>query len=162
MATDAKTLQETGDALLEAGTDKALTFQEQYLTDNDRYAQCIQTPKDIPVDGVKKETDPEAKPFYQEEAWVDLGFNLPVTCEVSVRIDTFDGPNGKDWASVASFWFGNDLYTKVISFSELEVFSHDWEVVTVDDPTLLLMRKSIGVDPIDVDPIGVLEPDFNP
>jgi hypothetical protein len=126
MATDIKTLQATADSLLEAGIAKGSSFQETYLKDHGRYAQCIQTPKDVPADGTKLATNEAVKPYYQQESWDDLGFQLPSTSEVSMRIDVYDGPKGKDWVCVATFIANGLLYMKSVAAIGVEAESKDW------------------------------------
>ena len=151
MATDFKALQAIGDALLEAGTAKGNTFQDEYLAENGRYAQCIQTPAEMPSDGVKLATDKDAKPTYQAEAWDDLGFAIPVQSEVCMRIDTYEGPNGKDWAATVAFDADGIRYYKTIAAVGVEATSTDWIALKITDP--LVLRGRI-VQPIDspIDP----------
>jgi hypothetical protein len=134
MATDLKTLQATADSILQVGIAKGSSFQDTYLRDHGRYAQCIQTPSVIPADGAKLAVDPTVKPYYQAEDWADLGFQLPSTSEISTRIDVYDGPKGKDWCCVATFESGGVRYTKSTAANGVEAPTFDWFAVKIPDP----------------------------
>ena len=148
MATDFKTLQATANALIEAVVAKADSFQETYFQNNGRYAQCIQNPTAIPADGAKVATDTLVKPFYQDEDWRDFGFTLPDTSEVSIRIDTYDGPKGHDWCAVTTFIADGVLYTRSLAAKSVEAPTFDWtaskvppvtkiDVASIDDPVVI-------------------------
>lgn len=133
MAIDVKTIKATADSLLAAGVAKAQSFQDTYLSGHGRYAQCIQTPTIVPVDGSKLATDKTLRPYYQIEDWNALGFALPTISEVSVRIDIYDGPKGRDWCAVATFVANGIRYSKSVGAKLTEAPNTDWvETSTID------------------------------
>jgi hypothetical protein len=128
MATDVKTLQATAETLLQSVVSKAQSFQDSYLLSHGRFAQCVQTPGPVPIDSAKLPTDNTAKPYYQTESWNALGFTLPASSEVSVRIDTYAGTKGKDWCAVASFAANGSTYSKSIAGKGSEALTTDWVI----------------------------------
>lgn len=100
----AQTPQEKADIALNKMWPGIVLRMDEFLSENGRYYQGIQTPIVIPANGVEGPVDKNVKPTDQQEDWnvFDLHGNIPDTLPCAIEIFIHDGPLGRGYTFFGS------------------------------------------------------------
>jgi hypothetical protein len=91
---------------------KVVSRQNTYFAVHGRYWQGARILSVTP-DGTETAVDGTRKPSDQNENWSDfLGVDLPATLPVALRIDTYDGPQGKGYTVTAEVTYNAKTWAR--------------------------------------------------
>jgi hypothetical protein len=109
-----------------------ISRQNAYLAAHGHYWQGIESHGTLPDDGVSKAPDLTKKPTDQLDRWLDFfsGYSLPATWPISVRIDVYDGPQGKGWVVVLRFTKNGQTWQRSWNFGPETFREQAWTDVT--------------------------------
>lgn len=113
--------------------DVAMT-QAAYFSRERRYAQCIATSSNGPGDGGRKAPELTRAPTDQPNAWEALlqGSRMQSTWLSTMRIDVYDGPQGKGYVVTSHYGDGGRVFERAINHGPETYRSHDWRQRVVE------------------------------
>ena len=103
------------DAEINAVAIQLPSLQDSYLNEKGRYFQCLLSPSTVPGDGGEQPHNPTVRPPHQLRDWDGVGITLPANAKASMRIDTYNGPEGRGYCIVAQVKVGVKTYIKCIN-----------------------------------------------
>lgn len=117
-----------------------------FLSQKGWYFQGISTATEIPLDGLAvDQVDTKAPVYDPASTWKQAGIVVPAKMQMSVAVDNYEGPKGKDWSLRGTLVLDNTRWRRTISGNNLEVVDEDWtNLGEIEAATVVL------------DPIGVL------
>ena len=108
------------------------TFQTAYQGSNGRYMQVIWSHIDTPSN-ITLATNLTAKPYYQHEN-TDYFFQsvgLSTTLPMRLKVDQYDGPNGKGYVLTVEVKAGMTLYQRAWNFGAENYREINWATVMI-------------------------------
>lgn len=97
-----------------------------YVAGKGWYFQGIETAS-APADGaLADQVDTKAPTYDAASTWKALGITLPAKMAMSVAVDNYHGPKGKDWALRGSVIISGKRYVKTLAGNKTEAKDSDW------------------------------------
>lgn len=62
-------------------------------------------------------------------SWYDAGINLPAAMRTRVRVDVYDGPQGRGYVIIAELEQNGSIFARAINVGPEERRGHDWRAV---------------------------------
>ena len=117
------------DAQLEVFVPYLIEYQDGYYLDNGFYFQALQS-HHTPPDGVQPPDDPNSHPTDQAEALAALWSysQLPASINWSLRVDTYNGPDGSGYVLTVETSIGIHVWSRSINYGPVseDWRNHDW------------------------------------
>ncbi len=100
--------------------------QPSYYQQHGYYWQGLQTPADLPVDGVESLFDKNRKPSDQAESWQDVAADIPLAGPITVEVNVYVGPLGAGYEIVGQIVLAGKLWQKCVNFGPEDGRAFDW------------------------------------
>src|SRR5512137_1396581 len=126
-----KQIQNAADNFWATHGPEVIARQNAYLAAHGHYWQGIESHGTLPDDGVATAPVLTKRPTDQLDRWLDFfaGYSLPSTWPIAVRIDVYDGPQGKGWVVVVRFTKTGKTYQMASMGDFLRVYGEARESV---------------------------------
>lgn len=103
--------------------------QSAFFVEHGRYWQGLETSSAAPADGVDVTPDRvDSRADGESKSWQDMG-GLPPMLGSQLRVDTYDGPQGKGYVFVARIRVAGQLHERRWNFGPDMTQEADWRLV---------------------------------